>query len=61
MLKYGRSKDLANYWMKQMGDKLLLKTLEEARRNFQKFIEEGNKLTYEQIKMLNTIHKGDYI
>ena len=36
-------------------------TLEEARKNFQEYIEKGNKLTYEQIKMLNSLHKGDYV
>ena len=36
-------------------------TLEEARKNFQEHIAKGNKLTYEQIKMLNTLHKGDYV
>lgn len=61
MLKYGRSKELANYWLKQIGDKLVIMTMEEARENFQKFIAEGNKLSYDQIRMLNTIHKGDYI
>ena len=37
-LKYGRSKSLADHWLKQLGDKLLIMTLEEARKNFQEFI-----------------------
>jgi len=33
-LKYGRAKDLANFWLRQIGDKLTVMTLEEARKNF---------------------------
>ena len=36
-------------------------TLAEARKNFQEYIAAGNKLTYDQIKMLNTLHKKDYV
>jgi uncharacterized phage-like protein YoqJ len=36
-------------------------TAAEARKNFNEFIAKGNRLTYEEIRMLNTIHKKDYI
>jgi hypothetical protein len=45
-LRFGRSKDLADHWVKLLGDKLVVMTVEEARKIFQKYLEEGNKLTY---------------
>ena len=60
-MKFKRAYDLAQHWLKIIGFKLLNMVKEQARKNFRERIESGSRLSYEEIQMLNTLHKGDYI
>ena len=59
--KFERAKDLANHWTKLLGDKLKKRVEEKQRENFNKFINDGGRLTYKELRELNSVMKKDYI
>ena len=59
-MRFKRAQDLANNWLEKIGKDLKEKVRQENRKNFIKFLEEGNKLSYTQIKNLGKTLKGDY-
>ena len=47
--------------MMKLGEKLKHKVEVKARENFNRDIGKGKKLTYEEIKNLNSLWKQDYV
>ena len=59
--RYQRAVDLARHWERIIGAKLVDKVRDQARKNFNAQIASGQKLSLEDLKLLGTLNKGDYI
>ena len=59
--RYQRAVDLARHWERIIGAKLVEKVRDQARKNFNAQIASGQKLSLEDLKLLGTLNKGDYI
>mmetsp|Transcript_42051 Transcript_42051/g.64441 ORF Transcript_42051/g.64441 Transcript_42051/m.64441 type:complete len:234 (-) Transcript_42051:24-725(-) len=59
--KYNRAKALASKWEKMIGKYLVDEVTVLARKNFNEFLAQGGKLTYAELKKLNSVWKEDYI
>jgi len=55
-----RARDLSESWLKEIGSKLKDKVEIQAREDFQSFLKAGNKLTYRQLRKVNSVWKKDY-
>jgi len=52
---------LAKKWEKQIGEHLVKEVHKQARKNFNEFIEQGGRLSYLELRKLNSTWKKDYI
>ena len=60
-LRFARAEDLAKHWLSVIGHALKKMVKAEALKNFINSIESGHRLSSQEISLLNTIHKGEYI
>lgn len=60
-MRHKRAVQLAHKWEDRIGDKLLEKHEEVARKNFNDFIDKGNKLSFTELKKLKSNWKSDYV
>ena len=60
-IKYKKSKDLADAWMSKLSEALIKRVEDEAAKNFEKYVEAGHRLSYKDLRILNTRHKEVYI
>jgi len=60
-LRHQRAVKCANLWLDVLGAKIKEEVSAEARKNFNQYIAEGNKLTMTQLRELNPQWKDDYI
>jgi len=58
--KYARAKDLGSLWQSRVANHVKDKASGVARENFKAYIEEGNKMSYRQLRKLNSVWKKDY-
>ena len=58
--KYARAVNIAQLWEKEVGKTMADKANQQARGNFQDWIDQGNQLTYKQLRKLNSVWKADY-
>ena len=47
-------------WNNEIGEKLMSKVEMKARDKFNDWLKDGNKLTYTQLRGLNSVWKKDY-
>ena len=59
--KHARAKHLADQWTDKIMDKLATETKGVARKNFQNWVGQGNKLSYNNLRRLNSVWKKDYV
>ena len=59
--KYNRVKALAKKYVNLIGKHLVQEVKNEERKNFNQFLESGGKLTYLELRKLNSVYRGDYI
>lgn len=59
--RHERAVKCANVWLNKIGANLKQAVSVEARKNFNTYISEGNKLTIAQLRELNPQWKDDYI
>lgn len=60
-LRYGRAVDLARMWVGQLGDKLIKKVKEEEVKIWNEELESGKRLSYNELRRLNTVFKKEYV
>ena len=60
-MKYRRAKDMADAWLDKISVSLLKKVEVEAAKNFGLYVEAGHRLSYGDLRKLNTLKKGAYI
>ena len=60
-LRQLRAKDVARRWLEIIGKNLVSRVREEARKNFNASIAAGKRLSLEDLKLLGTLKKRDYI
>lgn len=56
-----RAQKVANNWLNIIKEDLKKRVTEEALKNFNEWLAEGNKLTHEQLRQLNDTWKASYI
>jgi len=59
--KYNRIKALAKKYEYLVGKVLVDKVHKEERSNFNKFVSGGGRLTYGELRRLNSVWKRDYV
>jgi hypothetical protein len=59
--KFNRIKAIQTFYEKKLGEALKEKVEIQARKDFNDFLASGGKLTYEQIRNLNSVYKQDYV
>lgn len=52
---------MARAWEDKIRTKLRVKVDEKHRVNFNEWLKDGNKLSYAELKELNSVLKGDYV
>ena len=52
---------MGKFWVKQLGVHLVNKVEEKMHENFVKEIEQGKRLSYLELRKLNSVYKKDYI
>ena len=60
-MKYGRAVDLARVWVGQLGEKIKVKVKKEEIRIWNADLEAGKRLSYLQLRNLNTVFKKEYV
>ena len=60
-MKFNRTKALATYINRHLGEKMKEKVEEKKHENFIDFINKGGQLTMKELKELNSVYKADYI
>lgn len=60
-MRYGRAVDLARVWVDKLGVKLVKKVKAEEIKIFNEELEEGKRLSFLEIRRLNTVFKKEYI
>ena len=60
-MRYGRAVDLARLWVDKLGVKLVKKVKAEEIKIFNEELEEGKRLSFLEIRRLNTVFKKEYI
>ena len=60
-IKLARAKDLAAEWAKKLESKLHKETNIVAKENFNVWLKDGNRLSYNHLRKLNTVWKKDYV
>ena len=53
--------NLARVWVGQLGDKLIKKVKEEEIKIWNEELESGKRLSYNQLRKLNTVFKKEYV
>lgn len=60
-MRYGRAVDLARIWVDKLGVKLVKKVKAEEIKIFNEELEEGKRLSFLEIRRLNTVFKKEYV
>ena len=59
-IRFGKGKELAAQWEKEIGRVLLQRVNEQKRIHMQEYLENGGTIKYGELKKLNSVIKRDY-